>query len=88
VPREITCREFVGLIRALREGGLSDADRRSFFEHGRECARCAQHLRGYELTISAIKRISEDSLDPNETKMPQSLVSRILSNRSKPQSNS
>jgi hypothetical protein len=86
VPREITCREFVSLIRALREGELSDADRRSFFEHGRKCPRCAHYLRGYELTISLIKRISGDS--PDETPMPKSLVSRILSNRSKPQSSS
>jgi hypothetical protein len=80
-PREITCRKFVGSIRALRDGELSDRDRRSFFLHGRKCARCARYLRGYELTISAIKRIGEDSLDPNETKPPKSLVTRILSNR-------
>jgi hypothetical protein len=83
VPREITCREFVSLIRAIREGELSDADRRSFFQHGRKCVRCAHYLRGYELTISLIKRISEDSPQPNETTMPRSLVSRILTNRSK-----
>lgn len=88
VQREITCREFVGLIRALREAELSDADRQSFFQHGGKCARCAQYLRGYELTISAIKRIGEDSPDPNEMKMPKSLVSRILSKRSKQRSSS
>ena len=88
MPREITCREFVGLIRALREGELSDTDRRSFFQHGRKCARCAHYLKGYELTINAIKRIAENSLDPNETTIPKSLVSRILSNRLKPQSGS
>lgn len=88
VPREITCREFVGLIRALREAELSDADRQSFLQHGGKCARCAQYLRGYELTISAIKRIGEDSPDLNQTKMPKSLVSRILRNRSKLQSSS
>lgn len=83
MPREITCREFVSLIRALREGELSGADRRSFFQHGRECTRCAHYLRGYELTISAIKRVSEDSPDPGETMMPNSLVSRILRARLK-----
>jgi hypothetical protein len=81
VPREITCRAFVGLIPALREGELSDPDRRSFFQHRRKCARCADYLRGYELTISAIKRIAEDSLDPQEMTIPKSLVSRVLSNR-------
>ena len=88
MPREITCREFVGLIRALREGELSAADRRTFFQHGRKCARCAHYLRGYELTIGAVKRISEESLDPNETTIPRPLVRRILSNRSKQRSNS
>ena len=86
--REITCREFVGLIRALRDGELSDTDRPSFFQHGRKCARCADYLKGYELTIRAIKRIAEDSLDPNETAISKSLVSRILSNRLKQQSGS
>ena len=88
MPREIRCREFVGLIRALREGELSNTDRRSFFQHGRKCARCADYLMGYERTISAIKRIAEDSLDPNETAISKSLVSRILSNRLKQQSGS
>lgn len=86
MPREITCREFVGLIRALREAELSDVDRQSFFQHGGKCERCTHYLRGYELTISAIKRIGDDSRDLNEMKMPKSLVSRILSNRSKLQS--
>jgi hypothetical protein len=85
---ELTCREFVGLIRGLRDDELSDVDRRSFFQHGRKCARCAHYLKGYELTISAIKRTAEDSLDPNETTMPTSLVSRILSKRLKMQSGS
>ncbi len=88
MPREITCREFVGLIRFLREGELSDTDRRSFFQHGRKCERCAHYLKGYELTIGAIKRTVEDSLDPNETTMPASLVGRILSKRLKMQGDS
>ncbi len=85
---ELTCREFVGLIRRLRDGELSEVDRRSFFQHGRKCVRCARYIRRYELTISAIKRTAEDSLDPNETTMPTTLVNRILSNRLKAQSGS
>jgi hypothetical protein len=89
VPRSgISCRKFVALIRGLRDDELSDGDRRSFLEHRRECARCADYLKGYELTISAIKRIAGDSLDPNEAAIPKSLVSRILSARSKLQSGS
>ena len=30
---ELTCREFVGLIRRLRDDELSDVDRRSFLQH-------------------------------------------------------
>ena len=88
MPREIRCRAFVGLIRALREAELSDSDRRSFFQHGAKCVRCAHYLKGYELTISAIKRIGEDLLDSSETKMPTSLVSRILTKRLKAQNGS
>jgi hypothetical protein len=84
----LTCREFVSLIRRLRDDELSDVDRRSFLQHRGECARCSEYLKGYELTISAAKRIAEDSRDSGETTMPKSLVSRILSVRRKLQSGS
>jgi hypothetical protein len=85
---ELTCREFVGLIGRLRDDELSDVDRRSFVQHRRECARCSDYLKGYELTISAAKRIAEDSRDSGEKTMPKSLVSRILDARLKLQSGS
>ena len=85
---ELTCREFVGLIRRLRDNELSDVDRRSFLQHRRECARCSDYLKGYELTISAAKRIAEDSRDSGEKTMPKSLVSKILDARLKLQSGS
>jgi hypothetical protein len=85
---ELTCREFVGLIRRLRDDELSDVDRRSFFQHGRKCARCAHYLRGYDLTISAAKRIAEDSRDSGEKTMPKSLVTKILDARLKLRSGS
>ena len=75
---ELTCREFVGLIRRLRDDELSDVDRRSFLQHRGECARCSEYLKGYELTISAAKRIADDANDCAETMMPESLVNRIL----------
>ena len=77
---ELTCREFVGLIRRLRDDELSDVERPSFLQHRTKCVRCSDYLRGYELTISAAKRIAEDS---SETVMPKSLVNRILDNRLK-----
>ena len=80
---ELTCREFVGLIGRLRDDELSDVERRSFLQHRAECARCSDYLKGYELTISAAKRIAEDSRDSGETIMPKSLVNRILDNRLK-----
>jgi hypothetical protein len=83
VQREVTCREFVGLIRRLRDDELSDLDRRSFLQHRGECARCSAYLKGYELTISAAKRVAEDSRDSAETIMPKSLVNRILDSRLK-----
>jgi hypothetical protein len=85
---ELTCREFVGLIGRLRDDELSDVDRRSFLQHRGECARCSDYLKGYELTISAAKRIAEDSRDSGEKTMPKSLVSRILDARLKLQSGS
>ena len=85
---ELTCREFVGLIRRLRDDELSDVDRRSFLQHRGECARCSDYLKGYELTIGAAKRIAEDSRDSGEKTMPKSFVSRILGARQKLQSGS
>ncbi len=82
MPRELTCREFVGLIRRLREDELSDADRRLFLLHRAKCRRCAQYLKGYELTISATKGIAEDSRDSGKDMMPESLVRRLLGRKS------
>ena len=86
VQRELTCREFVGLIRRLRDDELSDVDRRSFLLHCQKCVRCSDYLKGYELTISATRRIAEDLLDSSdsgETTMPKSRVSKILRARLK-----
>ena len=83
MQREVTCRQFVGLIGRLRDGELSDVDRRSFLQHRANCVRCCDYLKGYELTISAAKRVAEDSRDSSETVIPKSLVNRILDSRLK-----
>jgi hypothetical protein len=84
VPRnQMTCREFVGLIRAHRDGELGSADRQSFSQHSGKCARCSDYLNGYQRTINAAKRIRGDSLDTIEAVMPISLVRRILDHRLK-----
>jgi hypothetical protein len=78
VPRsQLTCREFVALIRRLREDELIDVDRRLFLQHRTICPRCAEYLKGYELTISAAKEIAQES---NEA-IPGTLVRRILGHR-------
>jgi hypothetical protein len=85
VQRELTCREFVGLIRRLRDDELSDVDRRWFLLHRANCVQCSDYLKGYELTISATRRLAEDSRDSSENTMPKSLVSKILHTRPKRQ---
>jgi hypothetical protein len=82
---ELTCREFVGLIRGFRDNELSDVDRRSFLQHRANCVQCSDYLKGYELTISAARRTAEDSRDSSEKTMPKSLVSKILDARLKRQ---
>ncbi len=78
MPRnKMTCREFVGLIRGYRDGELSSTDRQSFSQHGAACARCSNYLKGYELTISTVRRIGEDSR-AGELTIPKSLVRKIL----------
>ena len=76
---EMTCREFVGLIPAYRDGELKRADRQSFSRHGETCARCSDYLKGYELTVRATKRIGDSRA--GETTMPKILISRILGDR-------
>ena len=84
MPRnQMTCREFVGLIGAHRDGELGSADRQSFSQHSGKCVRCSDYLNGYQLTINAAKRIREDSLDPIEMAMPESLVRGIMGHRLK-----
>ena len=78
MPRDLTCRAFVGLIRRLREDELSDVDRRLFLQHRAKCRRCTEYLKGYELTISATKGIAKDSRDSGKMMVPESLVRRIL----------
>jgi hypothetical protein len=80
---KMTCREFVGLIPAFRDGELSETDRESFAHHGWNCRRCSAYLRGYELTVRATKRIAADTRGTNETTIPKSLASRILSDKRK-----
>jgi hypothetical protein len=82
---ELTCREFVGLIRRLRDDELSDIDRRSFLQHRANCVQCSDYMKGYELTIGATRRLAEDSRDSSEMTMPKSLVSKILDARLKRQ---
>ena len=82
MPREMTCREFVGLIWRLREGELSDVDRRLFVRHRAKCQKCADYLKGYELIVSATKRIAEDVRDSGKLMLPESLVRRILGRKS------
>jgi hypothetical protein len=84
VPRsELTCREFVDLIRGLRDEELNDAERRPFLQHRRRCARCSNYLKGYELTVAATKRIANDSRDLLETTIPKLLAQKILGHRLK-----
>ena len=80
---ELTCREFVSLIRRLRDDELSTADRRLFSQHSWECERCLAYLKGYEQTIKAANQIGEDSREPGETTLPKSLVTKILDGRLK-----
>ena len=83
MPRSgISCREFVASIRDFRDDELSEGDRRSFLEHRQTCVRCSDYLKGFELTIGAIKMNSADWGDPGETTIPKSLVRKILDRRS------
>jgi len=81
----MTCREFVGLIPAYLDAELGRTDAGRFDQHARDCRRCSDYLKGYELTVNAARR-SKDLGDENRTKLPQPLVRWILNAAPRPRS--
>ena len=61
---ELTCQELVELVTEYLEGSLSAPARARFEEHLAMCAGCRNYLAQMRRTISALGRLSEESISP------------------------
>ena len=59
---DLTCVELVELVTDYLEDGLSEAERRRFEDHVRDCEACANYLDQIQETIAVVGRIEPDDL--------------------------
>lgn len=62
--RELECRRIVELVSDYLEGALAPAERARFEMHLDDCPHCVTYLEQVRMTIGAVGRLREDSLDP------------------------
>jgi anti-sigma factor RsiW len=58
------CKELVELVSDYLEGALPQSDRARFEQHIAGCKGCATYLDQMRLTINALGKLTEDSLEP------------------------
>lgn len=79
----MTCREFISLLPAYRDGELGGRERARADEHLAACHKCASYLRGYERTIELAKAAFADPDEPGEPEVLEDLAQAILASRRK-----
>ena len=63
-PPDISCKELVELVTDYLEGVLSSAVQRRFELHLGKCVGCKRYIDQIRLTIKAVGKLTEDSIDP------------------------
>jgi len=63
-PAEMTCQELVELVTEYLDGTLSPMDRARFEEHLAVCPYCRTYLEQMQQTISAVGKLTEESIAP------------------------
>ena len=61
---ELSCQELVELVTDFLEGALPPAEYARFEAHLTECDGCTRYLEQMRLTITAMGRLTEESIDP------------------------
>ena len=61
---ELSCQELVELVTDYLEGALPAQARARFEEHLAKCTGCSNYLAQMRRTISALGRLSEESIPP------------------------
>jgi hypothetical protein len=65
---DLTCRELVDLVTDYLEGALTEAERKRFDDHVRECTGCENYIDQMHETIALVGRVRVDDLS-DETKL-------------------
>jgi anti-sigma factor RsiW len=64
MENELNCQELVELVTDYLEGALPPAEFARFEAHLTECDGCTRYLDQMRLTIAAIGRLTEESIEP------------------------
>ncbi len=64
-PNDMSCKELVELVTDYLERALSPADQRRFEEHIGKCDWCKLYIDQIRLTIKAVGKLTEDSIEPH-----------------------
>jgi anti-sigma factor RsiW len=62
---DLACKELVELVTEYLEGALPPTDRVRFEAHLAACDDCATHLDQMRLTINALGKLTEESIEPH-----------------------
>jgi len=62
---DLTCKELVELVTEYLEGTLPPTDRARFETHLAACDDCATYLDQMRLTVGALGRLTEESIEPH-----------------------
>ncbi len=65
MENELSCQELVELVTDYLEGALPPADCARFEAHLIECDGCTRYLEQMRLTIAAVGRLTEESIEPS-----------------------
>ena len=80
--QQMTCREFVELIRARLDNELDFNDGIRFDQHISVCSKCAAYLDGYRQTIAATRRaFSSPDRSDEDSDLPEALVEQIMNSK-------
>lgn len=83
----VTCQELAGFLDDYIDGKLPDVTLEQFEEHLSVCPPCVDYIESYKQTVRLARRcLCEDAIAPPPTDVPASLISAIMSSRTRPES--
>ncbi|GIK16874.1 MAG: hypothetical protein BroJett003_18380 [Planctomycetota bacterium] len=74
----MTCKEFIDILDAYLEGGLTPEQRAEISEHLHLCPECVDYIDSYRFTIRAVRDCCRGAEDPVPSDVPEKLVQAVL----------